>query len=199
MIARPLVMAIAVAAFSLYLSGCAEEPWYGKEITGLMPELEFELTDESGRTVTESVFRGQPVAIYFGFTHCPDICPTTLARLTAATRQLPGDLGKDLQLAFVSVDPDRDDPPQLARYTGAFSDRMLGLTGDQRQLRSLTRRYRVTYGYEKPDENGDYEVSHSSAVFVFDARGEPRLMLLDSLSVRQMAHDLELLLAGSSA
>ena len=193
-----LAILVVVAALALLLSGCGEEPWYGKEITGLMPELEFELTDESGQSVTEAVFRGRPVAVYFGFTHCPDICPTTLARLTAAARRLPGELGEDLQLAFVSVDPGRDDPGQLARYTGAFSERMLGLTGNQRQLRSLTRRYRVTYGYEEPDESGDYEVSHSSAVFVFDARGEPRLMLLDSLSVQEMAHDLELLLAESS-
>lgn len=188
-----------VVAIALLLAGCAEDPWYGKEITGLMPELEFRLTDEAGRDVTETVFEGRPVAMYFGFTNCPDICPTTLARLAAAARRLPADLQDQLQLAFVSVDPDRDDPDQLGRYTGAFSDRMLGLTGSQKQLQALTRRYRITYGYEAPDENGDYEVSHSSAVFVFDAEGEPRLMLLDSLSVEQMAHDLELLLARAEA
>jgi protein SCO1/2 len=182
----------------LLLAGCGEEPWYGKEITGLMPELEFELTAENGETVSEQLFAGQPVAMYFGFTHCPDICPTTLARLTAAIRQLPDGLRQELQLAFVSVDPDRDGPRALARYTDAFSDRMVGLTGSQKQLREFTRRYRITYGYEEPDENGDYEVSHSSAIFVFDADGEPRLMLLDSLGVAEMAHDLELLLSSSS-
>lgn len=188
-----------VVAIALLLAGCGEDPWYGKEITGLMPELEFRLTDEAGRDVTESVFEGRPVAMYFGFTNCPDICPTTLARLSAAARRLPDDLQDQLQLAFVSVDPDRDDPAQLDRYTGAFSDRMLGLTGSQKQLQALTRRYRITYGYEAPDANGDYEVSHSSAVFVFDADGNPRLMLLDSLSVEQMAHDLELLLSRAAA
>jgi protein SCO1/2 len=112
---------------------------------------------------------------------------------------LPDDLRQDLQLAFVSVDPGRDGPQALARYTDAFSDRMVGLTGTQKQLRELTRRYRITYGYEEPDENGDYEVSHSSAVFVFDAQGDPRLMLLDDLGVVEMAHDLELLLQRASA
>lgn len=189
---------IVLAAVVLALVGCGEEPWYGKNITGLMPELEFELTSESGETVTENVFAGRPVAMYFGFTHCPDICPTTLARLTAAVRRLPEDLAQELQLAFVSVDPARDGPRELAEYTDAFSDRMLGLTGTQKQLQALTRRYRITYGYEEPDAQGDYEVSHSSAVFVFDAQGDPRLMLLDSLTVPEMAHDLELLLAGSS-
>jgi len=190
---------IAPAVLALLLAGCGEEPWYGKEITGLMPELEFELTAETGETVTEEVFAGRPVAMYFGFTHCPDICPTTLARLTAAVRQLPEGLREELQLAFVSVDPGRDGPQALARYTDAFSDRMLGLTGTQKQLRQLTRRYRITYGYEEPDVNGDYEVSHSSAVFVFDGEGEPRLMLLDDLGVAEMAHDLELMLGRASA
>lgn len=192
---RPVLAALLV----LLLAGCGEEPWYGKDITGLMPELEFELTAESGETVTEDLFAGRPVAMYFGFTHCPDICPTTLARLSAAVRRLPDDLRQDLQLAFVSVDPGRDGPQALARYTDAFSDRMVGLTGTQKQLRELTRRYRITYGYEEPDENGDYEVSHSSAVFVFDAQGDPRLMLLDDLGVVEMAHDLELLLQRASA
>jgi protein SCO1/2 len=193
------VRLVLAALLALLLAGCGEEPWYGKDITGLMPELEFELTAESGETVTEDLFAGRPVAMYFGFTHCPDICPTTLARLSAAVRRLPDELRRDLQLAFVSVDPGRDGPQALARYTDAFSDRMVGLTGTQKQLRELTRRYRITYGYEEPDENGDYEVSHSSAVFVFDAQGDPRLMLLDDLGVVEMAHDLELLLQRASA
>jgi len=186
-----LALTIALAAL---LAGCADEGWHGKNITGLMPELEFTLTDENGNAVTEDVFAGRPVAMYFGFTHCPDICPTTLARLAAATRRLPQSVSEDLQLAFVSVDPARDGPEQLDEYTGAFSDRMLGLTGTQKQLQALTRRYRITYGYDEPDANGDYEVSHSSAVFVFDAELEPRLMLLDTLEVPQMVEDLERLL-----
>ena len=185
---------IATIALVLLAAGCDDEGWNGKNITGLMPELEFRLTDENGNRVSEDVFAGRPVAMYFGFTHCPDICPTTLARLAAATRRLPEPISQDLQLAFVSVDPARDGPEQLDKYTGAFSDRMLGLTGTQKQLQALTRRYRITYGYDEPDANGDYEVSHSSAIFVFDAELEPRLMLLDSLDVPQMAEDLERLL-----
>lgn len=192
--ARAIVILLAVLV--LVLAGCGEDEWHGKNISGLMPELEFSLIDENGNAVTEEIFAGRPLAMYFGFTHCPDICPTTLARLAAATRNLPEDTREDLQLAFVSVDPDRDGPEQLARYTAAFSDRMLGLTGTQKQLTALTRRYRVTYGYEEPDADGDYEVSHSSAILVFDADLEPRLMLLDNLGVAQMAEDLERLLGS---
>lgn len=188
------VFGAALFALAGLMAGCADEGWHGKNIAGLMPELEFELIDEHGDAVTESIFAGRPVAMYFGFTHCPDICPTTLARLTAAVRRLPEDVREDLQLAFVSVDPARDGPEQLARYTSAFSDRMRGLTGTQKQLQALTRRYRITYGYDEPDPDGDYEVSHSSAIFVFDAGLAPRLMLLDRLDVPQMAADLERLL-----
>ena len=189
--------AALVLALALVITGCGEDDWHGKNITGLMPELEFSLIDEHGESVSEDVFAGRPVAMYFGFTHCPDICPTTLARLAAAARRLPEPLAEDLQLAFVSVDPARDGPEQLDTYTGAFSERMLGLTGTQKQLRALTRRYRVTYGYEEPDAVGNYEVSHSSAILVFDAELEPRLMLLDNLGVTEMAEDLERLLGGS--
>ncbi|RFF27035.1 MULTISPECIES: SCO family protein [unclassified Wenzhouxiangella] len=178
----------------LALAACGEEGWHGKSIEGLMPELEFRLTSETGETVTEQVFEGRPVAMYFGFTHCPDICPATLARLVAAVRRLPEPQQERLQLAFVSVDPERDGPEQLRDYTDAFSERMLGLTGTQKQLKTLTRRYRTTYGYEERREDGSYEVSHSSAIFVFDADLEPRLMLLDSLGVAEIAADLERLL-----
>lgn len=192
---RTLVAAtIALAA----LSACSDRSWHGKDIASLMPALEFELTSETGEAVTEQVFAGRPVAIYFGFTHCPDICPTTLAKLVAAVRLLPEPLARRMQLAFVSVDPDRDTPQRLADYTAAFSDRMLGLSGTQPQLRSLTRRYRITYGYEDPREDGSYDVSHSSAILVFGAGGEARLMLLDSLGVAEIAADLERLLSEAA-
>ncbi|MEE4303172.1 MAG: SCO family protein [Wenzhouxiangella sp.] len=191
---KPVRLALT-AVMLLGLAACADEGWNGKSIEGLMPELEFELTAETGETVTESEFAGRPVAMYFGFTHCPDICPTTLARLVAAVRRLPEPMQEELQLAFVSVDPQRDGPQQLADYTDAFSERMLGLTGTQRQLKALTRRYRTTYGYDEERADGSYNVSHSSAIFVFDAAGEPQLMLLDSLGVAEIAADLEKLLA----
>lgn len=178
------------------LAGCGDRSWNGKDISHLMPPLEFELTDETGAAVDQSVFEGRPVAIYFGFTHCPDVCPMTLAKLAAAARRLPPEQRERLQLAFVSVDPDRDTPARLNEYTGAFSDAMLGLTGSQRQLQALTRRYRITYGYEEPDADGNYEVSHSSAIFVFNESLDAELMLLDSMLIDEMKADLERLLGS---
>jgi len=189
----PLATPVALLCAAL-LAACGDRSWNGKDISHLMPALEFELTDESGAVVDQSLFAGRPVAIYFGFTQCPDVCPMTLAKLTAAARRLPPGPRERLQLAFVSVDPARDTPARLADYTEAFSDAMLGLTGSQAQLQALTRRYRITYGYEEPDAQGNYEVSHSSAIFVFNESLEAELMLLDNLSIDQMHSDLERLL-----
>jgi len=186
---------LAVLGLAAALAACGDRSWNGKDISGLMPPLQFELVDETGETVTEGVFDGRPVAMYFGFTHCPDICPTTLAKLVAAVRTLPEPMQGRMQLAFVSVDPNRDGPTQLRDYTDAFSERMLGLTGSQRQLTALTRRYRVTYGYEQPRADGSYAVSHSSAILVFGADGRARLMLLDRLGSAEIAADLERLLS----
>lgn len=188
---------IALLMCSLVVSGCGDSSFHGKDIGHLMPRLEFDLVDEHGAEVDEQVFSGRPVAIYFGFTHCPDVCPMTLAKLAAAARSLPEDQRASLQLAFVSVDPDRDSPVRLSEYTAAFSERMLGLTGSQQQLQSLTRRYRVTYGYGEPDANGQYDVSHSSAIWVFNAELEAELMLFDNLEIAEMAEDLQRLLSDS--
>ncbi|MDT8438323.1 MAG: SCO family protein [Wenzhouxiangellaceae bacterium] len=188
---------VLIFVLVVVLAGCGDRSFHGKDIAHLMPPLAFDLVDERGQAVDESIFAGRPVAIYFGFSHCPDICPMTLAKLAAAARALPEAQRERLQLAFVSVDPARDTPERLAEYTGAFSDRMIGLTGDQRQLTELTRRYRVTYGYEEPDAQGNYEVSHSSAIWVFGPELEARLMLFDNLAISEMAADLKRVLAES--
>lgn len=195
MISMPRLLAAVVLAAAL-LSGCGEKGWHGKDVSAIWPPLAFELTDENGEQVTQDIFAGRPVAIYFGFTNCPDICPATLARLTAAARSLPEPMRDELQMAFVSIDPGRDTPDRLADYTSAFSDRMLGLTGTQKQLTAVTRRYRISYGYDEPRADGSYDVSHSSSVLVFGPDLKARLMLLDSLTAAEMADDLQRLLAS---
>src|SRR5690625_1757704 len=195
MISVPVLFPPVVVPAAL-LPGCGEKGWHGKDGSPIWPRLALELTDEHGEQVTQYVFAGRPVAIYFGFTNCPDICPATLARLTAAARSLPEPMRDELQMAFVSIDPGRDTPDRLADYTSAFSDRMLGLTGTQKQLTSVTRRYRISYGYDEPRADGSYDVSHSSSVLVFGPDLKARLMLLDSLTAAEMADDLQRLLAS---
>ncbi|MDZ7851659.1 MAG: SCO family protein [Halomonas sp.] len=176
---------------SLWLTGCGEQEWQTKDISGLMPPLEFTLTDEKGNTVDAERFRGKSTLLYFGFTHCPDVCPTTLARLGTAIRQLDDEIREDTEVLFVSVDPARDDPETLKEYTDAFGSQFVGLTGDKEALDALTRRYRVTYGYGDKDDNGNYDVSHSSAVFAFNGQGEARLLIRDSDPMEAVVADLE--------
>ncbi len=173
------------------LAGCTSElDWHGKDISGLMPELTFELTDENGKQVTAADYAGNTVLMYFGFTYCPDICPTALAKLAAAVRRLPDAVQQRTLILFVSVDPDRDTSQQLQQYTDAFHPRMIGLTGTQKQLQQLTRRYRITYGYDEPDSDGNYNVSHSSAIFAFDRQHQVRLLQRDDLGVQQLTEDI---------
>jgi protein SCO1/2 len=176
---------------SLWLAGCGEKAWQTKDISGLMPSLAFELVDENGNEVTADQFRGKSILLYFGFTHCPDICPTTLARFDAATQRMNEELRDDILVLFVSVDPRRDDRETLDSYTDAFGPQFIGLTGDKEALDALTRRYRVTYGYGEEDNNGNYDVSHSSAVFAFNEAGEARLLMRDSDPMDAVVADLE--------
>ncbi len=176
---------------SLWLAGCGEQAWQTKDISGLMPPLAFELVDENGNDVNADQFRGKSTLLFFGFTHCPDVCPTTLARLNAATQRIDEAARDDIQVLFVSVDPRRDDPETLREYTDAFGPQFIGLTGDKAALDELTRRYRVTYGYGEEDSNGNYDVSHSSAVFAFNDQGDIRLLIRDSDPMEAVVADLE--------
>jgi len=179
----------------LWLNACQQPvPWQTRDISGLMPDLSFTMTDEQGKVVTEQDYRGKQVLLFFGYMHCPDICPTTLARLAGVMRQL-GPAAARFVILFVSVDPLRDTPAVLAAYTKAFAPNITGLVGSTEQTMALTKRYRVAFGHDQPDANGDYAVFHSSAVYVFDARGKVRLLFTSSNTPAQILADLKQLTA----
>jgi protein SCO1/2 len=183
------------------LAACGhnDPPWGLRDISGLMPPLDFTLTAASdGTTVHGNDFRGKLALLYFGYTHCPDVCPTTLSRLSHAIAALGTSAGQ-VRILFVSVDPARDTLAQLKTYAAAFGPEVVGLHGSAAELKALTKRYRVTYGYGKPDANGDYEVSHSSAVFVFDREGKIRLLIGSTDDVPVITGDLQRLLAENPA
>lgn len=166
--------------FALVLSGCTGNDWRTTDISDVMPPLNFKLTNEAGQPVTEDDYAGKATLLFFGYTHCPDICPTTLARLTSITQRLDKDLRDNIQVLFVSVDPARDTPEALTAYTNAFGPDVVGLTGDKAQLDDITNRFRITYSYDKPDENGNYTVTHSGAVLAFNSQGEPAFLVIQS-------------------
>jgi len=186
------ISAMALLASLVMLGGCFgdDENWNGKDISGLMPELAFELTGTSGDTVTAEQTDGNIRLLFFGFTSCPDICPATLQKLSRAVKDLPTELRKDTQIVFVSVDPQRDTPERIDSYVSFFSDRAIGLTGEEPALRELSKRYRTTFGYDEPDADGNYNVSHSGAVYVFDREGKARLLIRPELSVEEIRTDL---------
>jgi protein SCO1 len=184
-------LGVACAAAGL-LAGCShkEAPWQLTDVSGHLPDLDFTLTGDDGKPVTGNTFKGRTSLVYFGYTHCPDVCPETMARLM----QVLGKLGPDAQhvrILFITVDPARDTPQALHEYVGAFdAQHAQGLTGTDRQIEELARRYRVAYQMEKRDPKGNYEVTHSSAVYIFDAQGRARLLATDRDTPDAIAADL---------
>jgi protein SCO1/2 len=172
---------------ALFLAGCSKPAWRMTDITDAMPGLAFHMS-EGGRPVTAEDFRGKVVALYFGYTHCPDVCPATLANLTDMAGKVHS---PDLRILFVTVDPDRDTDQVLADYAKAFSPEVVGLRGGANELADLARRYRVAYTVTK---GPPYEVMHSNAVFFFDRDGRARLVTTDTTDTAGMAEDVKRLL-----
>jgi protein SCO1 len=129
----------------------------------------FRLTDQDGRTITERNFAGKPFLMFFGFTHCPDICPTTLFDVSEVMRALGPDADKTAAL-FVSVDPDRDTPATLKDYLSSFDPRVRGATADADGIAGIAKTYRVYYK-KVPTEGGDYTMDHTALVYLMDKHG----------------------------
>ncbi|WP_342448692.1 SCO family protein [Halomonas salinarum] len=179
----------------LLLAGCSDPDWHTTDISEAMPDLDLRLTDENGQQVEEDAFAGKTTLLYFGYTHCPDICPTSLAKIAAAIKRLDEPERDELQVLFVSVDPERDTKASLRQYTEIFGPQFIGLTGDSSQLDALTNRYKVSYSYGEKDANGRYDVSHSSGIFVFDEQGQARLLMRGSDPISSIVNDVERLMA----
>jgi protein SCO1/2 len=129
----------------------------------------FELTAPDGKTVTDRDLRGRPFALFFGFTRCPDVCPTTLARLAKLRSQMGKD-GDKFQIVFVSVDPEADTPADIGRYVALFGTPIIGLTGTPEQIERIAKAYKIYYA-KVPQDGGNYTVDHSATVFLMDRNG----------------------------
>ncbi|WJF89470.1 SCO family protein [Paraburkholderia bonniea] len=199
---KPVVLLtwLCLAFIVAPLASCSRDatPWQLTNVSGHLPNLDFELTSDDGQSATGDTFKGHTTLVYFGYTHCPDVCPETMARLMQVMALLGND-AQQVRIAFVTVDPARDTPQALHEYVRAFdAQHARGLTGTERQIEDLAKRYRVAYQMEQRDPNGDYEVTHSSAVYIFDAEGHARLLATDQDSAETIAHDLRRL-TGSRA
>lgn len=135
----------------------------------------FSLVDQRGEPVTERTFQGKPTLYFFGFTHCPDVCPTALFEMTERLRELGPD-GDRINVVFVSVDPERDTPAQLALYLQSFDPRITGLSGTREAVDAIVKAYKI-FVRRVPLEGGDYTLDHTASTFGADAKGRVRLLI----------------------
>lgn len=151
--------------------GLAWKTWGGSAPSASSPSIggPFTLVDTQGRAVSERSLLGKPTVIFFGFTYCPEVCPTTLTELTAAMREL-GPAADRLNVVFVTIDPERDTPQQLKLYLSNFDPRIQGYTGTPEQVARIAKAYRVYYA-KVPQPGGSYTMDHSSMVYLFDRNG----------------------------
>ena len=184
--------ALAALMLTVLLAGCGrQQGWHATDITGAMPALDFQMTRaRDGAAVTGADYRGRVTILYFGYTNCPDVCPTTLANLSDMLGRL-GASRAQVRVLFVTVDPNRDSLAILKQYTAAFAPEIDGLRGNADALASLARRYRVAYSV---NAGPPYEVMHTSAVFFFDRDGSARLVTLTTDDTAGLAADVKRLL-----
>ncbi len=169
---------LAITAILLGLSGCSgrSPDFHLTNVTGHMPDLKlFGAKNARGQVRTAADYRGKVVILYFGYTHCPDVCPLTLSKLHQVMRKL-GSTAKQVQVLFVTVDPKRDTPAVLRQYLAAFDSRFEALRPTGEALDSFTHHYDASYSYDQPDANGNYVVNHSAAIYIFDGKGKMRLI-----------------------
>jgi len=164
---------------------------YGTDISSSAIKPVFNLTDHFGNPQKLENFVGKVVVINFGYTHCPDVCPTTLLDLTGALK-LMGDSAKGVQVLFVTVDPARDTQEVLAQYVPSFDSTFIGLRGDNKQLDEAVKSFKAYYA--KADDKKNYTVDHSAGSYVLDKNGNVRIYLQFGEKSAQIAHDLQSLL-----
>jgi len=131
----------------------------------------FELTDQSGRAVTEKTYAGKPALMYFGFSTCPDVCPTDLARIARIAKRVKQNTGFELTPIFVTVDPERDTPEKLKTYVAIFGKNFVGLTGTPTQIKDIAGKYHVYYKKIPYGAKGQYTMDHSTFLFLLDGKG----------------------------
>ncbi|MCE1243747.1 SCO family protein [Oryzomicrobium sp.] len=190
----------AALAVALLLAACGEPappPFRATDITGASvgPDFPRPLTDTQGQPRRLADYRGKAVVLFFGYTHCPDVCPTALTRFAAAMQAL-GDEAKRVQVVFVSIDPARDTPAQLAGYVPWFNPDFVGLTGSAEDVAAAAQAFRIYAARRDVPGGMGYVMDHSAGAYVLDTAGRPRLYLRDDAPVEDIVADLRRLLAG---
>lgn len=191
------------ALAALLLLGCGRQEaqsFKGTDITGAPFGRRLALHDHDGRPATLERFKGKAVVLFFGYTHCPDVCPTTLSDLKAAMQLLGPETAARVQVLFVTVDPERDTPEVLRRYVPYFDPTFLGLGGTPTEVAEAAKEFKVFFAKQATTGAGGYLVDHTAGSYVIDPDGGIRLFWPYGMKAADMAHDLGQLLrrAGSA-
>jgi len=192
---RTLLSAAAMAALAPMLGACGkEEPAFiGSDITGTELGKDMAMIDGSGQLRTLADYKGKVVVVFFGFTQCPDVCPTAMAEL-AQTMELLGDDAAKVQVLMVSVDPERDTPEILSAYVSAFNPNFVGLTGSPEQLSTTAKSFKAYYAKSPGATPDQYSMDHASSFYLIDTEGEARVLVSGNASAQDMANDISQLL-----
>jgi protein SCO1/2 len=198
---KRLITGLATAgmlALALLSAGCdklASKPpaFQNTDLTGLDYAKGFSLTDHNGKPRTLADFKGKVVVLFFGYTQCPDVCPTTMAEMAAVMKEL-GPAADEVQVLFVTLDPERDTQQLLASYVPAFDKRFLGLRGTPEQTAATAKEFKVFVAKVPGKEPGSYTVDHTAGSYVFDKEGRVRLFLRHGQGPAPIVHDLRQLL-----
>ena len=174
--------------------GAAKAGFKGIDLTGADYAREFQLTDQNGQTRTLGDFRGKVLVVFFGYTQCPDVCPTTLAELAAVKKALGPD-GEQVQAIFITVDPERDTPDLLKAYLGNFDPSFVALRGSAEQTKAVAKEFKVFYNKVPGKTEGSYTMDHTAASYLFDRQGRVRVFSRYGSGAQALTDDLKLLLA----
>lgn len=161
---------VGILVLMVAIMGVMTFQWYRTLYSGEPYGAPFALTDQKGAPITEAAFRGHPSVVFFGFTHCPEVCPTTLFELAGWLKTM-GDDGKNLNAYFVTVDPERDTPEIMNSYVSNFSDRITGITGDPDKVHAMAKAFGI-YWRKVDTGDGDYTMDHTASVLLLNAKGE---------------------------
>jgi protein SCO1/2 len=188
--------AILLVAFTLAGCGSDAPEFKASDVTGTAYGRDFRLTDQDGKARSLADFRGKVVVLFFGYTQCPDVCPTTLAELSEVMKQLGRDAAR-VQVLFVTIDPERDTPQLLAEYVPAFDPRFMGLYGDAAATEAVAKEFKILYQKQPGATPGSYTMDHSAGTYLFDPQGRLRLYVSYGQGPEVFTHDLRELLKAS--
>jgi len=187
---------LALMLLAMLQAACQQggsDRFIGTDLTGTQFGKPLSLTDHTGKLRSMSDFKGKVVVLFFGYTHCPDVCPTTMSDLKQ-TMKLLGDKASDVQVLFVTVDPERDTQEVLAQFVPGFDARFIGLRGTVAEVAANLSEYKVYAAKVSEPGKSGYTMDHSAGMYVFDKNGAPRIYLGYGEKPANIAHDLQLLL-----